>query len=84
LKKGETEARRCFFPTNSSGGKQLLGEFNVATSRARARGGEGGMKRIRARMQTFSRETKTNNAKADILANFGGGDLSPRPETEFL
>jgi len=35
-------------------------------------------------MQTFSRETKTNNAKADILANFGGGDLSPRPQPEFL
>lgn len=37
-------------------------------------------------MQTFSpgalscaREAKTNNAKANILANFGGGDLSPRP-----
>lgn len=33
-------------------------------------------------MQTFpesAREAKTNNAKANILANFGGGDLSPRP-----
>lgn len=25
-----------------------------------------------------AREAKTNNAKANILANFGGGDLSPR------
>jgi len=26
-----------------------------------------------------ARVAKTNNAKANILANFGGGDLSPHP-----